>query len=576
MQRGRNLQLAILSATLAVAGWSAQVAQAAPPAVDAKGLPAGWDAQPLGDDTTLVEKQSVSVDNGTWTIVADGKDLWNDTDGGLIVYTKHSGNGSVSFHLISQKDGQNGDGSWVKTAAGFRESLDPQARDVHISATSGNMCEPAVRVNAAETPRHPSEQTGSNGVGFWGAGGGARPDCGRPIGNGIWIGVDRNGDTFNYFTSEDGKLWTQQATTTQVGFPADTLAGIEATAHKDDPTDNSIKSQTSVMDNVNVSNDLLTPHAITGVAYTPMDKAALVTWNPVSDADATYSVYQYSAPDISDAKLVKAGIKESSLLVDGLTNGTSYKFAVTATLPGGVESAKQVPMPTMGNNNGASDNTGVVVPNAPIAALGGLVLYNIGTDAAGSVSLTSGTDLASAAIHLKGSGFDIWEAGDGFAFLAMPMEGDLDVSANFVKGPTEDDDGGGWELGGPMFRESLDTGSRFVLAQIAATNQLQFKRRLAPNNTPTNTGLDRSDNTARPVDMRLVRKGDDFQAYYSEDAGKTWKDLGDPSSTDAGATSKQTITGFAKKPYVGIALSGHTEGEYSEADIDHIVIKPAQ
>jgi hypothetical protein len=127
-----------------------------------------------------------------------------------------------------------------------------------------------------------------------------------------------------------------------------------------------------------------------------------------------------------------------------------------------------------------------------------------------------------------------------------------------------------------MFRETLDAGSRFVMAQVASTNQLQFKRRRVQYATPTNTGLDRDDNTARPVSMRVVRKGDTFQGFYSEDDGKTWKDLGDPTSTDLGTTSKDTITGFSKTPWVGIALSGHTEGEYSEADIDHIVVKQAQ
>src|SRR5260370_40446899 len=98
----------------------------------------------------------------------------------------------------------------------------------------------------------------------------------------------------------------------------------------------------------------------------------------------------------------------------------------------------------------------------------------------------------------------------------MPMSGDLDVSARFVKGPTEDADGGGWELGGPMFRETLDAGSRFVMAQVAATNQLQFKRREKGYATPMNSGVSRDDNTARPVSMRVVRKGDKFQGYYSE------------------------------------------------------------
>src|SRR5207249_3622801 len=179
----------MMAGVLALAGWSGRPALADPPPTDAStavtktGLPAGWDASAIGTTDTIQEKQSVSVDSkGVWSIVAGGADLWNSDDGGLIVYQKHTGNGSVSFHLLSQTLGD-GNG-WVKTAAGFRETLDSGSRDVHLSYTSANLCEPAVRVNAGETPKHPSEQTGANGVGFWGAGGGTRPDCGRAIGSG--------------------------------------------------------------------------------------------------------------------------------------------------------------------------------------------------------------------------------------------------------------------------------------------------------------------------------------------------------------------------------------------------------
>jgi hypothetical protein len=426
-------------------------------------------------------------------------------------------------------------------------------------------------VTAGAQPLHPGGSADSNGVGIDGRD--APRPAGRALADGgpIWVGVDRKGDVFNYYWSDDGKIWNQLATTT-IQLPTTLFAGIEATKHNVDPA---AETNQSTLDNLNVSNDLLGPHAITGVTYTPQDKAALVTWNPITDTGATYNVYQYSAPDLSDAKKVNTDpIKTSSYLVPNLTNGTAYKFAVTATLSGGKESWPITPLPMMGNQNSGTWNTGVVVPNAPI--LGGLNLYNIGTDSPGTVTITSGTDLASAAIHMKASGFDIWQAGDGFSFLAMPMTGDLDVQARFVKGPTEDDDGAGWELGGPMFRETLDTNSRFALAQVAATNNLQFKRRRVLSQTPTNTDHARDDNTKRPITMRIVRKGDTFQAYFSEDDGKTWQDLGDPASADLGATSKDTIAGFAQTPYVGIALSGHTEGEYSEADIDHIVIKPAQ
>jgi hypothetical protein len=412
-------------------------------------------------------------------------------------------------------------------------------------------------------------------VGYTGPGNDTTPNAGRPIGSGVWLGLERQGDVFSYYWSNDGKVWTKIAGQYLQGLPAELYAGIEASAHKDDPSDASIAPQTSKLDNVSVSSELLAPRSITNIGYMGMDKSVLVTWNPVSIAagDVTYNVYMVDPADVNNPKkLTATPVKEASFLVQNLTNGTPYLFGVSAVVDG-VESGIQLPEPNAGAQNHILPS---VVPGAPV--LNGFSLVNIGTASPGTATLTSGTDLASAAIHMKASGWDIYQAADGFSFLAMPMAGDLDVSARFVKGPTTDDDGGGWELGGPMFRETLDAGSRFVMAQIASTSQLQFKRREQQYATPTNTGVDRSDNTARPVTMRIVRKGDTFQGFYSEDDGKTWTDLGDPTVGDpgSGTGSKDTLPGFSKTPWVGIALSGHTEGEFSEADVDHIVIKAAQ
>jgi len=565
-----------MAGTLAVTGWTGRPAQAAPTptdpavAVTKTGLPTGWEAVPIGVfPDTINEKQSVTVDDkGVWTIVAGGADLWNADDGGLLIYQKHTGDGSVSFHVISQSV-SDGNG-WVKTAAGFRETTDSDSRDVHISATSGNMVEPAVRVNAGEQPLHPGD-AGTQGVGYNGIGNDTTLDSARQVGtDGIWVGVDRQGDAFSFYWSNDGKVWTKIAGVDQP-FPADLLAGIEATKHNVDPT---IDQNISKLDNVNVTSQLLGPQSISNIGYLAQDKSALVTWNPVSVAAgaATYNVYSIDLTKVnSHTKLNTAPINASSFLVPNLTNGTPYLFGVSAVV-NGVESGIQVPEPT--RTDTLNRLLPSVVPGPPV--LNGFGLVNIGTASPGTATLTSGTDLASAVIHMKASGWDIYQESDGFSFLAMPMGGDVDLSARFVKGPTTNDNGGGWELGGPMFRETLDAGSRFVMAQIASTNQLQFKRRRIQYATPTNTGVDRSDNTARPVSMRIVRKGDTFQGFYSEDDGKTWIDLGDPTSADLGATSKDTITGFSKTPWVGIALSGHSEGDFSEADIDHIVVKQAQ
>jgi hypothetical protein len=555
MQRGRNIALALLAGTVALASSMARPALAAPPPVDAKGLPAGWVAAPLGTDDTLTVKQSVSVDGDKWTVKAGGKDLWNEADGGLIVYQKHTGNGSVTAHLLSQTGGQ--DGGWVKTGVAFRESVDAGSRQAEMLYCSGNMLAPNVRVNADETPKHPGND-GSGGVGYNGRGNDTIPPTGRDIGDGIWVGIERDGPTFRMFASNDGKVWTKYSGTTQTDFAADMLTGIEATAHDDDSTVVG-EIQTSVLDNIAVSNDLLTPRSVSGIQMLARDKGALIAWNSPAVDGVTFNVYQVDSNLGNPKKLNADPIKGSSFVAEGLENGKPYHFAITAVV-NGIESLKQMPEPVA---EARGDNTTIVVPMAPV--LGGLSLLNIGTGDPGSVSVAG--DGANAVVTMKAGGWDIWEQSDGFAFLAMPMEGDVDISARFVKGPAEVDGGGGWELGGPMVRESADAASRFAMAQIARANELQFKRRRVQYATPTNTGLGRDDNEKRPVSTRLVRKGNTFQAFYSEDDGATWKTLGDDD------TSKDTLDGFSSTPLVGIALSAHTEGQVTQATIDHIVIK---
>ena len=39
--------------------------------------------------------------NGVWTIKAAGRDLWDDADGGIIIYMKHTGDGRSLFRLLS-------------------------------------------------------------------------------------------------------------------------------------------------------------------------------------------------------------------------------------------------------------------------------------------------------------------------------------------------------------------------------------------------------------------------------------------------------------------------------------------
>jgi hypothetical protein len=298
------------------------------------------------------------------------------------------------------------------------------------------------------------------------------------------------------------------------------------------------------------------------VQYLPRDGAAIVVWMAPAGNVTGYNVYQsiVDTPTAQPAAPVKVNtdpIKETSFLVQSLKNGTCYHFTVTAIVDG-KESAPAGPNPTHRDPPGGTNTC--VVPQKPtqLAGAGTAEFYGmtIGTNFPGSHSVA-----ANGAITLKASGWDIWEASDGFYYLATPMAGDITMTARIVSGPTETSDGNGWNLGGPMIRESLDTHSRFAFMQVARDNELQFKKRVTYNETPENDGLGRDDNTARPIWVKLVRKGDDFHAFWSED-GKTYEEVG----------GGVTIDGFSKEPFVGLALSAHQDGEYSEMVVDNFSI----
>lgn len=285
------------------------------------------------------------------------------------------------------------------------------------------------------------------------------------------------------------------------------------------------------------------------VQYMPKDGAAVIVWMAPEGDVTGYNVYQYEPTtpggDLGTGKKVTAEpIKTTSHVVEALTNGKAYHFKVSAIV-GGTESDQVGPQAT--HHDPAYGDKPVVVPQAPVKVGGidGFVGHTIGTNFPGSHTIA-----ADGAITMKASGWDIWDNSDGFYFLATPMEGNVTITARVVSGPTPVETvGNGWELGGVMIRESLDVRSRFAMMQVARTEELQFKRRETYGETPTNSGFARDDNEARPVWIRLERKGNDFKAFYSND-GTTYEEVGEGT----------TIADFAKEPLVGIALSAHTGG----------------
>jgi regulation of enolase protein 1 (concanavalin A-like superfamily) len=292
------------------------------------------------------------------------------------------------------------------------------------------------------------------------------------------------------------------------------------------------------------------------VEYLPRDGAAIIVWSGVTNATG-YNVYQQVVKDpaqepTAPVKVNATPMTVTSLLVQNLQNGTAYHFTVTAIVDGQETEAGG---PTLAEGNGGRV---AVVPQKPLK-LGANELYglNIGTDWPGSYSVD-----ANGVITMKASGRDIYGSGDGFYFLAVPVKGDVTVTARVVSGPTQvSGDDGGWEQGGPMIRESLDAEARMTIMAVMRTNPLQYKRRMEQATTPDVSEGDRGDNTNRPVWLRLVRKGDSFTAFYSND-GADYKQVGGPVS----------IGGFAQEAYVGLSFCGHKDGEYQAIVYDNFKI----
>jgi hypothetical protein len=294
------------------------------------------------------------------------------------------------------------------------------------------------------------------------------------------------------------------------------------------------------------------------VQYLPRDGAVIVLWDLVKDATG-YNLYGQEVSGRGNETLAlkqinKEPIKTRPFLVENLKNGTAYHFRVSAIV-NGVETDRVGPLP-------AQNELGqfvAVVPQKPVklAGLDGFYGHTVGTDFPGSHEV----DEKTGAVSLRASGWDIQTGGDGMYYLAVPIGGDIMVTVRTVSGPTETANQSTWNLAGPQIREDLTVGSRLAMTQVAHTGAAQFKYREEANDgTPDEKEAD-GDPTRRPLWLRLVRKGDEFSGFLSDD-GKEWKQVGDT----------HTIENFAREAYVGLALSAHDDGEYSSVTFDNLAI----
>ncbi|MEO5715680.1 MAG: Ig-like domain-containing protein [Luteolibacter sp.] len=176
-------------------------------------------------------------------------------------------------------------------------------------------------------------------------------------------------------------------------------------------------------------------------------------------------------------------------------------------------------------------------------------------DRLGSKNLLGGARYASGRFTLTGAGV-LAKTADAGNFGWQTLTGDGEISARVVN----TDESGKAPLVGLMIRQSLATNSRHVFIGADADGDYSWLRRA---NTGGSTAKTTSNNaTPAKVWLRLVRKGDTFTAYKSND-GDTWKRVGVPVKIK-----------LPKNCYVGLAVSSGNNSQLSTTTFSNVSVTP--
>lgn len=169
-------------------------------------LPAGWTSTDIGP---VAAPGTTSISDSVYTITGSG-DLWGDTDACQFAYTTLGGDGAITARL----DALDAVNPWAKAGLMMRASLDQQAAYVMVAGTPENGENVQYRAFAADTTRSLD--------GFADA---------API----WFRLQREGDVFTGFVSEDGERWSILGTTT-VAMGDSVFVGLPVTSTDIDGT----------------------------------------------------------------------------------------------------------------------------------------------------------------------------------------------------------------------------------------------------------------------------------------------------------------------------------------------------
>ncbi len=271
------------------------------------------------------------------------------------------------------------------------------------------------------------------------------------------------------------------------------------------------------------------PNPVDGEANAPSNCALL--WAPSSNADS-YNVYFGTTQQLDQVTSTTAPYYKPQ----GIQPGTQYFWRID-------------PVSNMGTTTGEvwSFTTGQ----------SGLGLFTNHLDV-GEVNTAGNVSFLDETYSVTASGADIWNSSDELHYVFKKFEGDTDFIIRCVSVDSQED----WTKAGIMMRNDWsDPGSAFALAMQITDNHVTFQYRTEDGESASWIGYT-TGGTGGPKWLRLVRIGNFFRAYYSEEEDPDeWVIMGN------GIDIQMNTEAFA-----GIALSAHDDNVVAEAVFDQASI----
>lgn len=265
------------------------------------GLPTGWLTTDIGG---VGATGSASHSNGTYTVNGSGVDIWGTADEFRYAFQNRSGNVRITAKVNSLTNTN----PWAKAGVMIRENNTTGSRYGMMMVTAGQ-------------GTSYQRRTSTNGTSV------STTQPGNTVPE--WIRLERIGNTFTGYRSEDGNNWTQVATG-DVTFGTDATVGLAVTSHNDGVLASASFSNVTVE---NIGGSIpATPNNLT-VTATSSSQINL-TWTDNAGNESGFYI-ERAIGSGTFSQIASVSANTTSYSNTGLTASTNYIYRVRAYNTGG-------------------------------------------------------------------------------------------------------------------------------------------------------------------------------------------------------------------------------------------------